>query len=454
MLLFHEVLEDCFLKKWMLATAFLQYIAPWFCFPFRLFCDGIDDCSGALKLQKEREKAKKERRKEKRREKKEKREKSGHENSQHTVHIHKKRRYEEWNQLDQKDVSKAKATADADEQLKSALTEEHEQPCSIRNAYDNIHKKRKYEEWSQLDQKDGSKAKATADAVEQLEKSALTEEHGQPFSILNAYDSSESSQDSSMRRKLVARKLVAANTSQDNRGSILRIRLPLVKQKDPTPTSMPVVKQRDPAPPAQLPIVKQEKKSPPARLSIVKTEQTPSASVPIVKQKGLEPPAAMPTVKQKDLKPPATMPTEKQNDLKPGATMSTLNQTDLELSRSSEEPCFSGRIAEPDLKLEAAKTPYSKSISKRNRRMSEMERQFTDLLVNWSSVPLELEHSDIGNQDWLFGSSKRQPSPVAKRCQASAEGLLRHGSSVPSLQPQACYMSDFDMYQLPYAIPY
>lgn len=177
--------------------------------------------------------------------------------------------------------------------------------------------------------------------------------------------------------------------------SILRIRLPLIKQNDATlPTSIPIVKEKDP-----------------------------------------EPPATSPTVKQKDIKPP------------------TLNQKDLELSRTSEEPCFSGRVTETALGVEAAKSPYGKS--KRNRRIDKMEGQLRELTVNWNPPPLQLEYSDIGNQDWLFGSSKRRSGLNSNVVKAHTEGLSSHGSSVPSsLQSQACYLPDFDTYQLPYVMPY
>lgn len=164
MLLFLEVLEDCVLKIWMLFTAFcgsdILLLGSAFLFPLSF---GIDVCSGALKLQKEREKAK-ERWKEKKKEKKEKREKAGLEKSECKVHSH----------------------------------------------------KRKYEEKSRLVQKDGYNAKTTINSIEHLEKSGVTEEHEQPCSIQNTYDSSESSQDSNKMRKLVA-----TNVSQASHGSVV-----------------------------------------------------------------------------------------------------------------------------------------------------------------------------------------------------------------------------------------
>lgn len=211
-------------------------------------------------------------------------------------------------------------------------------------------------------------------------------------------------------------------------GSILRIRLPLVKQKDLMPTSMPIAKQKD---------------------------LTPLASMPIVKQKDPISPTSVPIMKQKDPVPPATMPTVKQKDLKPPATVPTLNQTDFALTRTTEEPCFSGRVMGTVFELEPAETPYCKSVLKRNRRICKMERQFEELIANWNPPPLQPELSDMGNQDWLFGSLKRHSSPDANRFKASTEGSLSHASSVPSsLQPQARYLSEFDMYQLPYVIPY
>lgn len=110
-----------------------------------------------MKLQKERDTAK-DGRKEKKREKKEKKEKREKSKDKHETLEHKEHR----------------------------------------------HKKRKLEENNKLPTKDGYQKAASKEAVEQLERSGLTEEHGLPCAVQEPSDSSGSTQNSSKSRKVEA----------------------------------------------------------------------------------------------------------------------------------------------------------------------------------------------------------------------------------------------------------
>ena len=124
------------------------------------YCTGIDKNSVASQLQKKRETAK-DSRKEK---KKEKKEKKGKRDKSKDKHEHSKHR-------------------------------------------EHGHKKRKYDEKNELQTVDGYQKAATKDAIEQLEKSGLTEERRLPFPMQEPCESSESTQNSSKSRRLEAPKV-------------------------------------------------------------------------------------------------------------------------------------------------------------------------------------------------------------------------------------------------------
>ncbi|KAJ4964001.1 hypothetical protein NE237_023940 [Protea cynaroides] len=153
------------------------------CFPYPP--PGYERKNGALdetlinsiKLQKEREKAKKEKRKEKKREKKEK----------------------------EREGEKAKNACVEDKKLK--------------------HEKRHKNERGKIENVVGNHPKTSEEEAEQLEKSSLTEEYGQPVSSQNSYDTSDSTQNSHNRKK----HNLSSDSRHNNHGSIFRIRL---KQKD------------------------------------------------------------------------------------------------------------------------------------------------------------------------------------------------------------------------------
>lgn len=139
----------------------------------------IDDSSGA-KLQKEKEKAKKERKEKKKREK----EKS-------------------------KDLQ-----------------------CS--ESKNQSHKKRKHDEVSQFSGKDGYYKQAKEHSTEQLEKSGLTEENGQPAFIQNFYDS-DSTQDCSKKQRLETPNV---GPKSEDKATVIRIRFPSMKLRDGEPSSL------------------------------------------------------------------------------------------------------------------------------------------------------------------------------------------------------------------------
>lgn len=140
---------------------------------FLFLSSGIDESSsGALKLQREKDKAKKEKKekKEKKKEKKEKSKSKDHGKSEDKKHGSEERGKDRRSQINQERVD---------------------------------HKKRKHEE------------------IEQVERSSVTEEHGQPAATPSLYDSSDSTQSSAKRKK---HDLDAAEAGH-NQGELYRMML-------------------------------------------------------------------------------------------------------------------------------------------------------------------------------------------------------------------------------------
>lgn len=187
------------------------------------------------------------------------------------------------------------------------------------------------------------------DASDQCERSGVTEEQGPPCSIPDPCNSLESTQNSSKKNKLLV-----ADMKKKDQGLVLRIKLPLMKHKDPL--------------------------------------------------------------------------------------------------TAKEDPCFSGRATEALIAEGVAAIDLISSSC----GGPEMGKCFSDLILNWnpSSLPsYDLNPGSDGSEDWLFAPPPRQ-SPRGNCGKASKPdhnvGLI----PANSLQPQACYLPEFDIYQLPYVIPF
>nr|XP_018676379.1 PREDICTED: uncharacterized protein LOC103972134 isoform X2 [Musa acuminata subsp. malaccensis] len=249
----------------------------------------------------------------------------------------------------------------------------------------------KYEEKSLFNQKVRDSQKTSKDAFEHMERSVLTEEHEVPCSIQDKYNSPESSQDSNKRRK------VASSVSSHNKhGTILRIKLSSSRQRD-AELLLSSSRQRNPHLPSTL------------QIAGVTTVVALNKSEQIVHKH----PAA------------------------------------------DEQPCSSGRDIETGLNQEAAVTLHRTSGSKRIGGRTWQKEQFRDLIVNWNPPSLQLESWDAGGEDWLCGAPKRHSSLYADEGKATPEvSSVSVSYMSSSQQPRACYLPEFDMYQLPYEIPF
>ncbi|THU69384.1 hypothetical protein C4D60_Mb08t13840 [Musa balbisiana] len=117
-----------------------------------------------------------------------------------------------------------------------------------------------------------------------------------------------------------------------------------------------------------------------------------------------------------------------------------------ELPEVHEQPSVSGKDAE------AAVPSHLSSNVKRIRRTGQRGR-FEDLIVNWNPPLSQLESLDVSGEWWHFG--ERRSTPCTNECEAIKVGGSSCGERRISLQqPRACYLPEFDAFQLPYVVPF
>ncbi|URD78101.1 hypothetical protein MUK42_05447 [Musa troglodytarum] len=222
-------------------------------------------------------------------------------------------------------------------------------------------------------------------------------EHMEKSVLTEEHDSPESSQDSNKRRKLAS-----SVCSHNKLGTILRIKLS---------------RQRDAEPP--LP-------------SSRKTE--PELLLPSSRQGNPQLPSPRQTV----------------------VAVDKSEQIADELPAADEQPCSSGRDVETGLNQETAVTLHRTSGSKRIGRRTWQKEQFRDLIADWNPPLLQLESWDDGGEDWLCGAPKRHSSLYADEGKKATTQVssVRVSYMSSSQQPRACYLPEFDMYQLPYEVPF
>lgn len=128
-----------------------------------------------------------------------------------------------------------------------------------------------------------------------------------------------------------------------------------------------------------------------------------------------------------------------------------LKQQEPVTSSPKEEPCFSGRNEKA---VQVQDTKLSRSDRKKIRKAEKKEKKFRDLFVTWNPVLIENEGSDLGDQDWLFSSTRNSDANMAQ-CRADGLGPVHPMvQQQPSLQPRATFLPDLHIYQLPYVVPF
>ncbi|TXG59828.1 hypothetical protein EZV62_014401 [Acer yangbiense] len=340
----------------------------------------------SIKLQREGEKAKKEGKKDKKREKKQK---------------------------DKKEKEKSRGNGEVE-------SKQHR------------HKKRHRDERSQENEKGRDPQNKTKNEKEQLENSGLTEEHGHPVGSQNSSDSTLNSQ---KRQKL--------NLSPDgghNSGSIIRIRLPLQRQKDP-----------DVLPNKEQPCTASE------------SGRSVDASIQVMHEPALRPgregkqhPCFTSTKGRPEV-------TSRHNDRKPclsiGATESCAQMVDENPCLSTratescaqivdEKPCFSTRPT----KSRVQKVETSPALSLCGICPPDLTLKLRDVIGNWVPPSIQSDCTDFGDEEWLFESKQNQKCG-SRRCEEDIVASS-HTNTITWPQPQVCYLPEVDIYALPFTVPY
>ncbi|XP_042479059.1 uncharacterized protein DDB_G0284459-like isoform X2 [Macadamia integrifolia] len=291
--------------------------------------------------------------------------------------------------------------------------------------------------------------------AEHFEKSGLTEEHGQPVSSQNLYDSSDSTQNSHKRKKHCS-----PCRSNHNLGSILRIRL---KPKD-----------QETFPSKELPCsnsgkadhILQGKYEIPPRLCQEQLYST-SGRQQQCSTSGRAFVAEQESLKQKDREIPPRKELPQSNLLNAGPVLqgkygisprlgelqscSTLEKAtvlregcEYDPRPMGEQTCStSGRVGVQVLDI-------AESSHRSSRKLKKIEAQYRELIENWVPPIIQSSLPDFDDQEWLLATQSKTERE-AKRFKPSNDGV-RQGSS--SLWPQACYLPEAAIYALPYTVPF
>ncbi|KAJ8467988.1 hypothetical protein OPV22_030540 [Ensete ventricosum] len=153
------------------------------------------------------------------------------------------------------------------------------------------------------------------------------------------------------------------------------------------------------------------------------------------------------------IKLPLPSASSSQVDLEPSSrppAMQTAGQVVVTKSNEmvhEQQPSVSGRYAEAHL---------SSYVERRIRRRTGQRGQFEDLIVNWNPPLSQLEYLDVGDEWWHFGDPKRRSTLCGNECEAITVGGSSCGDHrrIYLQQPRACYLPEFDVYQLPYVVPF
>ncbi|PON93927.1 cylicin [Trema orientale] len=120
--------------------------------------------------------------------------------------------------------------------------------------------------------------------------------------------------------------------------------------------------------------------------------------------------------------------------------------TKTEIEKPTAKPC--GKLL-----LAARESGETNTASETNMcvgGIQSLDPLYRTLIVNWVPPRLELDQNDSDDQGWLFGSKQeiRQESRIQK------SGNVVSCSRTSSLWPQANYLSEVDVFALPFTVPY
>ncbi|RCV45692.1 hypothetical protein SETIT_9G473600v2 [Setaria italica] len=410
------------------------------------------------------------------------------ETSKHSKHSHKKRKHEDVSTVGKETK---KVSSESVEQLeKSGLSEELGAPCFIQTVRDSPEssqdssKRRKVVLPSPSQAKNGNvvriKIKSNQDSqAAVLEKPRVPE----PPLVQQMRSSSLLSKQNSIQhhnkvngRSAAAQQRINGDSQAVQKRSVTEppakvmqrvVQQPAVKITQPVDPQLSVkaaVGRSDLLPPKSSGIVdplpaRSVGRSDPQPVKMTQRVQHPPAKI---LQKDLQLPsediqrksyAVSTKVAPKEFRSPAVgLPEAPQLPLlqKP-KDLSVLKQQQVPVaSLPKEEPCTSGRNAES---APVQEPKLSRSDRKKIRKAEKKEKKYRDLFVTWNPVSVEMGCSDLGEQDWLLGSTRNTDASMT--CRASDCSVpFQSMEQQPSLQPRATLLPDLHIYQLPYVVPF
>ncbi|KAI9165154.1 hypothetical protein LWI28_008738 [Acer negundo] len=318
-------------------------------------------------------------------------------------------------------------------------------------------------------QREGEKAKKEGKKDKKREKKQKDKrKRRSPGETERLKNSSDSTLNSQKRQKL--------NTSPDggqNSGSIIRIRLPLQRQKDP-----------DVLPNKEQPCTASE------------SGRSVDASIQVMHEPALRPgregkqhPCSSSTKGRPEL-------TLRHNDRKPcpsiGATESCAQMVDENpclstratescaqivdekpcLSTEScaqmvdENPCLSTRATESCAQIVDEKPCLSTGPTKSRVQMvktspasslcgicpPDLTLKLRDVIGNWVPPSIQSDSTDFSDEEWLF-ESKQNEKCRSRRCEEDIVASS-HTNTTAWPQLQVCYLPEVDIYALPFTVPY
>ncbi|PSS31239.1 Regulatory protein [Actinidia chinensis var. chinensis] len=249
----------------------------------------------------------------------------------------------------------------------------------------------KWEKEDQVDLEGMYIQKSREDEVEQLERSGLTEEHEHPVCPQNPSYSSDSSQNSNKRRRPSS-----PTSAISAHWNVIRIRLPSHKQRELDAS--------------------------------VSQERGSSTSLRIES-------------------------TSKNNsDIGGGSTQQEFSSKKTDICALGITPRFdneqicstsvgAGIFAEDNSGTNTRPTSFEIGIQT-------IQLLYKDLVEHWVPPHLQSEQTDLEEQEWLF---KKHPNRERSKAKASSDVSCTGGST---LWPRAQYLSEADIYALPFAVPF
>ncbi|CAN6541501.1 unnamed protein product [Malus baccata var. baccata] len=301
------------------------------------------------------------------------------------------------------------------------------------------------------DEKGRDHGKKRKHETENLDKSGLTEEHEQPVGSQN---SSDSTVNSNKRQKQDS-----PPDGRHNSASILRIRLPLQRHKDPEmlpreeqPCQLPLKTHKDPVmlsrekQPSQLPLQKHKdpvvlsKEEQPYRLSLQKNKD------PEVLLR-LEQPSRLSLQRPKG---PEVLLSQEQ-------PCSSSGRTDNAFVQAVQEPAPRQGIDEGRYRCstsgKASKEHSSRSGKEKHRKSGSgsLSSQYREVIENWVQPPIsQCLPMDVDDEGWLFEAKTKKNCGVEKPTVVSEK--LSYGDSTS--WPCARLLPESDIYALPYTVPF